>query len=271
MSSSFADTPTAMCMLDTGADLPDVAGSIASDILVVVDPRNPAPYEAFLRLSLHSAYTAVVVTRNPALHLPSQRHALLAVSLVRGITQLCEPAFQTPLHIANTLRLLFTLRSYLNINQKTRCACLSRCAVEPHDGSHSFDHRCIAQLLEPTPGRYLTEASDDVQSICRILAALCCLPEHVQKCGLFEPQNASVLGDACLALLGETVSRDVRVKIRSINDSRPDHDVSMTLLQSTLGITEDSCAAPANGAPADPSSVKQPDNFNMDIAKVKLL
>lgn len=264
-----------MCCLDAGLDHKDQQDQVAPDVLVVVDPRNPEPYITFLNFQLHAAYTAVVFTRNPALTLPGQRHALLAVALVRSITQLCEPAHQTAQHVLATLHILFTLRSYLGSNRPNvsakACTCGIVRAVERHEASHGFDRRCIGQLMEPHPGQNLTEADDDVQSICRVLAALCCLPELCITAGVFKTENTGQLQEACRALLAEAVSRDVRVQVRSkLAEGQLEKDVSMALLGKALGISEDSCVLPQPDGVPEPKDVWFSSAFDRDTAKVNV-
>ena len=263
-----------MCCLDTGVDHKDLDGNLSPEVLVVADPRNPMPYEIFLNLRLHAAYTAVIFARNPALILHVQRHALLAVSLVRAITQLTDPHFQTPPHVLAALHILYTLRSYLSANRVSKpfCNCGIPHPVERHESANAYDWRCIALLMEPFPGRRLTEAEhDDVQTICRILAVLCALPERVISSGLFSNEYTFALQEACLALLAETVSRDARVQIRATigeQKSETEKNVTLVLLAKALGIAHDSCPQSQLDLAAERDSVTISDSFDFHAAKV---
>jgi len=74
----------------------------------------------------------------------------------------------------------------------------------------------VTKLMQPQPGRFMTEAEpENCVSVCSILGALCCLPEHVVAAGLFDAGNRRILGEAALALMGECVSRCARVQVKA--------------------------------------------------------
>jgi hypothetical protein len=77
-----------MCALDAGIELKDSTGQLAQDVLVVINPRNPGPYRAFLKSKLYQNYLAVLFTRNPDIFIPSQQTAIYIVSLCKAIEQL---------------------------------------------------------------------------------------------------------------------------------------------------------------------------------------
>ena len=81
-----------MCALDAGIAMKDSQGNIAQDVLVIINPRNPGPYRAFLNTKLYHNYLAVVFTRNPSLYIPSQQTAIYIVALCKAIDQLLTDA-----------------------------------------------------------------------------------------------------------------------------------------------------------------------------------
>ena len=224
-----------MCLLDAGVELRDDEGQAAADVLVVVDARNAAPALQFLSSMLHAAYMAVVFTRHPSLVVPGQQHALLAVSLVQSIAQLADNP--STAHVINTLHILHTLRCYLFASRASKP---HECPHHPHPtlgplcgpARNAYDFACVSRLLSPQPGCLLTEADEEAQSMCRILATLCAVPELSRACNFFGQSNIDNRIEACLALLAESVSRDVRMKMRSEpTEGLTDQEHSMKLLQ----------------------------------------
>ncbi len=65
VSPDWCDTASSMCALDSGALLKDSFGNLAQDVLVILNPLNPKPYQLFTKTLLHEKYLAVLFTRNP--------------------------------------------------------------------------------------------------------------------------------------------------------------------------------------------------------------
>lgn len=98
ISPDWWDTTSAMCGLHAMATHKDSLGKEVQDVLVLVNPKNPKPYEvrkqgkpkinvsliypykAFLANPLHDAYMGVIYARNPDIQLPTHRTALLMVT-----------------------------------------------------------------------------------------------------------------------------------------------------------------------------------------------
>jgi hypothetical protein len=271
VSSDWGSTHTAMCLLDVGVELCDATGP-APDILVVAhapsstNPPRTWAKMAFLSSHVHKAYLATAFTRNPSLVVPGQQHALLAVALVRSIVQLCDEGSCTPQHISNTLDILFTLRCYLFACSSSRPY---RCAQHKHPilgrpvtERNSFDFACVTGLLGAAPGPLLTEAHEEMQSMCRVLATMCAVPELLRVASFFSVSNERARVEACLALLAESVSRDVRIKIRS-GDSATAASRSELLVQEVLGIDDSTCSPQGN-----PPQFS--DAYDFDVALVNL-
>ena len=82
----------------------------------------------------------------------------------------------------------------------------------------------------------MTEAEDtDVVSVCKILAAMCCLTEKMHTTGILTDRKQ--LGLVACALLAESVSREARVVIYSKTDKPA--DVVHALLVKALDISND--------------------------------
>ncbi len=114
VSCDYVDIPSATCGLDSNWELKDVSmRRAAPDVLVLIDPQTPQPYQLFRATRLFDVYTSLVFTRNLGLYQPAQHTALLMLALVRAITQLALPRFRTYKHIATVYNIIYTLRHYL--------------------------------------------------------------------------------------------------------------------------------------------------------------
>ncbi|KAI9335279.1 hypothetical protein BDR26DRAFT_866041 [Obelidium mucronatum] len=228
VSPEFGDSASAMCMLHAGIVWNDSAGHQIEDVLLVSNPFDDRPFRIFSSLSIFKAYTSIVFTRNPDLYLPQQRIALLSISLVRAIEQLYQKHDQKGSSqlvdmassnntgsIENIFNIIFTLRKF------------------KHNSWKAF----LARLQQPNPSKYLTESTanddavgveeqDGVLSIAQVLVALCgfaCFetsPSEKKK-SILHSGNESQLSEAALALLGESVSRGCRIKIKSADATNP--------------------------------------------------
>ena len=204
VSSDIGDTASAMCALDSLALLTDSSGNTVSDVLVIIDPCNPAPGTAFLKTKLHDIYTAVIFTRNPDICIHSQKTALMMNALVRATGQLLDPKYRNRANLNSVLRILYTLR--------VRCK----------STGESYWHSMLGKLMQPQPGKYMTEAEeDDVSSVSKILGAMCAFPEILASLGLLDQKNFQQLSDVAFSLLAETASRGCRImlKVSLCNDA----------------------------------------------------
>ena len=129
--------------------------------------------------------------------------------------------------------------------------------------------------MRPNPGCFLTEAEeDDVQTVCKVLAPLCCLPELVDALGLFRPAHQEQLGAVSLALMAETVSRGARIQIVNASKAQPLatscttlQEVSAELLRRALNIDESSVVMPQPDDIPEPVNVVQACTYDEAAAR----
>ena len=165
MSPDCGDTASALCMLDANVDLADSRGEPVTDVLVVSEASNPLPYKLFLSTTLSDAVVASTLARNPFAVIASQRTALLMVAFCQSVTQLLTPACNTTANV----KLVFDLMHSVRMQCKTEAG--------------GYWDSMINKLAQPLPGRFITEApEDDVASVCKALAPLCCFHELVRMC-----------------------------------------------------------------------------------------
>jgi hypothetical protein len=170
------DTCSAMCFLEAVVPLMDSSSEKCYDVVLVGDPRNFTPYTMFSKSTLFQLYTSVQFTLNPDLYNPRQTTALLAISLVRAITQLLQPKrLGDPLSIQMMLRLLYTLRT--------------RITRDKDDDSYWV--QLLGKLSHHQLAMHLTEApEDDVGSIAKVLALMVCVPN---RCSFVEVRECLLL------------------------------------------------------------------------------
>lgn len=227
-----------MCALHANLAVEDdTLGERIEDVLVVLDPRHPEPYDAFCRTQLHSAYTSVVFTRNPSLHLNVQQTALLVISLCRAITQLLQARCRTPEQVNVIFSIIYTIRRRARKQM-------------------AFWNAILEKFLDPEPGRHMTEAQGDgIASVCQLLGAMCAFPDSPlvakllnDKNQLAKVRNCDVLNlvllpcQVAVALMAESVSREARVKIKTTttkkkNSKLTDSETAFGLLRLVLNIT----------------------------------
>ena len=154
--------------------------------------RPEATALTFVRTKLHALYLSTVFARSPALPLPAQRLALLAVSFSRGVEQLlrCKMATgegfrRTPglhAHAENMVCCMLTLRTLLRRGGSTSSTgSTSGTSGGNLDGSEGGGSSLVpwaAELAEallhsPRPQDYLTEAPtplvpSGVASVCQV-------------------------------------------------------------------------------------------------------
>eukprot|EP01105_Mastigella_eilhardi_P020277 TRINITY_DN4818_c0_g1_i2.p1 TRINITY_DN4818_c0_g1~~TRINITY_DN4818_c0_g1_i2.p1 ORF type:complete len:1734 (+),score=360.62 TRINITY_DN4818_c0_g1_i2:61-5262(+) len=237
------DTASAMCCLDALAEVKDSSGEVVTDVLVVVDPNDPAPYAAFTATQLYEAYTAVVFTRNPDVAVPAQKTALLMHSFVCCASRLLDTQARTPEYLEVALEILYSIRR--------------RCGAAGESLGGSYWVALLAKLDKFQPGRYLTEApEDDVSSVVKVLGSMCAFPEILAKMRLFSPEKRAQLGEVALALLAEAVSRGCRITLKgkqnqmvakgecSAHSPTPLSDIALQVVSSALGIEEANCEHP---------------------------
>ena len=238
-----ATTHGALCALDAGLPLSDPEQGDTPDVLIVPDPRNPGPFNAFLRSGLYKMYLSMVFTRSIDLALPSQDTALLMSALCTSIEQLSPmpsvPARSRSPSPANKKR-----RRSRSGSRGRRAAGgstrrLARPAQSkpvptgpPEPGSmrwrkiettlHILLHVCdrvrtsrgywdgiVRKLRGTNPAASLTEArGDDISSVIKVLAAILSSEDGIQLAS--SDDNA----DVCLAILAETASREARVYLK---------------------------------------------------------
>ncbi|ORY48697.1 hypothetical protein BCR33DRAFT_848053 [Rhizoclosmatium globosum] len=213
VSSDWIDSASAMCMLHAGIQWRDGEAHNAEDVLVVMDPQEDKAINLYTSLQLSKAYTSIVCTRNPDLYNRQQRIALLGISFVRAVEQLYhhEPtpdstvsqfAVQKLPLVENLFHIIFTIRKFKSYSETW---------------AHFLQH-----LLEPNPSKYLTESEDDgVQSVAQILVAIGCIACFDEGEGILHASNEPKLSEAALAILGESVSRGCRIKIKSADAINP--------------------------------------------------
>jgi hypothetical protein len=172
------------------------------DVVLVGDPRNFEPFRAFSRSTLFQHYLSILFSLNPDLSNARQMTALLAVALVRSVTQMLHPKRQTALAAQNMLRLLYTLR---------------RRMLSTADEEGSYWSALLTKLGNTDAARHLTEApEDDIGSIAKVLACLVCLPERLDA--ITRPGH---LAELSLALMAEAASRGCRIEVKMTGDQDP--------------------------------------------------
>eukprot|EP00456_Euglypha_rotunda_P016909 TRINITY_DN15689_c0_g1_i5.p1 TRINITY_DN15689_c0_g1~~TRINITY_DN15689_c0_g1_i5.p1 ORF type:complete len:178 (+),score=12.94 TRINITY_DN15689_c0_g1_i5:128-661(+) len=107
------DTTSVMCALDSGFPLHDMNHKEVTDALVLMDPKNPIPFELFRQTKLFKTYTSILFTRNPSLFIPAQQTALLMISLVTAIKQLAFPETRSLRHVQTVFDIIYTIRRQL--------------------------------------------------------------------------------------------------------------------------------------------------------------
>eukprot|EP00026_Physarum_polycephalum_P004641 Phypoly_transcript_04663.p1 GENE.Phypoly_transcript_04663~~Phypoly_transcript_04663.p1 ORF type:complete len:660 (-),score=89.51 Phypoly_transcript_04663:152-1933(-) len=265
ISKDWWDTTSAMCGLHAMATHRDTMGRQVQDVLVILDPKNPDPYLAFLKSPLHAAYMGVIFARNPDIQLPAQRSGLLMSALVRGITQLLEPAFRTREFVGMLLKLVYTIRKRIN-------------AAEINE----YWDAVLKKLTLSQPGKWMTEApEDDIGSVAKLLGVMCCSMEKVKNLQLFDDTEASKqqLAEVSLALLAETSSRGARGKIKGIIEkerlkdltAKPPLESKIThdLLFDALGLSENCSHPDPSLEVVDEPVGKHSNEWNLERAKKK--
>eukprot|EP01083_Nonionella_stella_P026171 72033_1 len=180
-----------------------------------------------MRSDLYSIYLATVFTRNPNLVIPSQKVAILMISLVQTVQQIFNNKDDTKQLINHALNIMYCVRLWIgNISKDT-------------DG---YWYGLIHKLYENNPGRFMTTSqAENVSSVCKVLAAICCFDEsqklfsehhmvwkafkahkggtndkiiHSMKQKLTECQ----LSQIAIAMMGESTSRECRILVRNDAD-----------------------------------------------------
>ena len=231
VSHEIMDSSDTLCLLDAGIAHEDSNGTIIEDVVIVPNPANPKPYELFLQSKLYKSYLGVVFTRNPELVLPQQHTALVMVSFVKAIEQLMNPKYRTH----GNLQSIFEM--YLHIKDII------------HQSAHYWE-KLVQKLYNSKPGLYMTESEeDDVVSVVKILAPLCCS----DLCSdLFTQKNMfNQLCEVALALLAEVTSRSCRVLVKREGMYRR----ANALVRKALGITVENTNVPNWTSPSDLSKL----------------
>ncbi len=237
------DTCSALCFMEAAIPLVDSAGEKCYDVVLVGDPRNFEPYRAFSRSTLFQHYLSILFSLNPDLANPRQMTALLAVALVRCVTQLLNPKRQTALAVQNMFRLLYTLR---------------RRMLSTADDEGSYWTALLSKLENTDAAKHLTEApEDDIGSIAKVLACIVCLPERLEA--ISRPGH---LAELSLALMAEAASRGCRIEVK-LSPNQEAHP----LLVKALGIAEESCAFPTSVDEPEPKKLEHGDGFDIVIGR----
>ena len=134
----------------------------------------------------------------------------------------------------------------------------------------------------------MTEAEgDDVGSVCKLLAPLMCLPEHVSAMQLFAPENSAHLATLSLALMAEAASRGARAAVAvhaakarrradraaAANGSENSNgssaggasslaEAAHAMLVKVMAITEDQVAFPTPDDVPEPKTVTHADDYD---------
>ncbi|KAJ3025036.1 UNVERIFIED_CONTAM: hypothetical protein HDU68_007545 [Siphonaria sp. JEL0065] len=227
VSSDVGDSASALCMLHAGITWRDQHGHATEDVLIVAEPQKDDTYKIFSSLKLFKAYTSIVFSRNPDLYLPQQRIALLSISLVKAIEELylhrpspnstrptIEIATKSETLVRNIFNIIYTIRK---VSHKSTAW-------------NTF----LTRLMEPIPSRYLTESTlssggietDSVLSIAQVLVAMVAFASFEtdpkkKATSILHSGNETQLSEAALAILGESVSRGCRLKIKSTDTPNP--------------------------------------------------
>lgn len=259
VSGDWWDSCSALCFLEAGVPLTDSDQEKCTDVIICGDPRNFAPYLAFCKSTLFHHYLSITFSRNPDLYTPRQTTALLAVALVRSVTQLLSGK-RTDNQIRSMLCLLYTLRMRMTMTSNRNNN------SNGDEGQENYWEALLNKLGLPDVERHLTEApEDDVGSICKPLAVLLAIPQGSTSF----LHNASHMSHLALALMAEASSRGARIEVKmsAATDGGGGAVDAHPLLVKALGITEASCVYPRPLEEPEPKKIQHDDSYDMVVAR----
>eukprot|EP00049_Salpingoeca_infusionum_P004645 m.82053 g.82053 ORF g.82053 m.82053 type:complete len:2231 (+) comp12667_c0_seq2:195-6887(+) len=254
VSRTSSSTVECMTALDTRVSMEDEQGYKCNAVLPLTGQRDHQ-LGSLMSSYLMRAYTSVLVTRNPAMALSAQRLALLSVSLVRAVEQLMDPSRRT----VELVRVIGTLA--LDIRR-----------IVSSNGTKDEWIAMLTKLLEPMPGRFLTEAPEDnVSSIASVLVAVVALYDSALDVGVVthQPSTTAQQDTAALAVLAESVSRGVRIFIKQkmLKRKKSESDVEQKLLCDALGVSKLDFVSVLPDEEPEPIHVEQKTTYDEASAK----
>ncbi|EGD82938.1 hypothetical protein PTSG_03571 [Salpingoeca rosetta] len=282
VSCDFSDSASAMCALDSnvplhgrrrgatsnqdhddddGDDDDGDRNEVFNGVLPLCPPEAASIAHGIVASKLMRAYHAVLVTRNPSLVVGQQRIALLAIALAQALRQTMQPQHRTPAMVVVLARIAHDL--CLEIQRRGECA---------------HWRGIVRKLMQPMPGRFLTEAEgDDIGSVAKVVAAVTIMLRDVVREGIATPTDTAAkstrVDDAALAVLAESVSRGVRifVKQKAFQEKRKMayEDLQHRLLQHTLNIDPDDHVHARLDDEPEPHGVQHDASFDMEKAKLR--
>eukprot|EP00055_Hartaetosiga_balthica_P017109 m.112136 g.112136 ORF g.112136 m.112136 type:complete len:1972 (+) comp9248_c1_seq1:40-5955(+) len=283
ISTEFGDTSSSLCTLDVGGRNEDSQGNLFNSVLPLTYP-NCVWMHRLLVTKLFNSYHAIVCTQNPLLTVPQQRLALLCASLSQLIAQMMvSKRERQPMEMVDSVRLLFRLMLDISLE-------VGYCGLQK-----KWD-RIVTNLVEPMPGRFLTEAEgDEIASVVQVIAALLVMVKSVSTVGVVrsgihrkeaksKAAETPVLSrtesmichdeqveDAALAVLAESVSRGVRIQIKQKANLRgkSEDQSELMLLRHCLGIGSDDHAHVLPDDKQEPSNIPHGTEFNLEKAKLR--
>lgn len=252
VSSSFADTASAMCALDLQQPL--TVGKVhAPDVAVLLPHGSEEACSWFAGTVLQEAYLAILFARSPLCTVPSQRVALPTLVWVKSAEQLLlllQPPKDGTASAKPGADELELVRPQWMVYSAAARAVRSNTKALASLGQRLASAGDVAQAL--------TEADGGPLSVCAALAAVCftkaALPLWPEAKGGSLASAPARLRALALALLAEAVSRGCRKLCRSLaaeEGAKSESEVQRSLLWSVLGI-EPSSLLPLNDDGAEP-------------------
>jgi hypothetical protein len=242
-------TTDAICALDAHHRLVDLAGQTVEDVVVLVDPSDPEPYERYLGSGLNRAYLGVVFARNPSVTVASQQTALVTRSLARAADQMAADG-------CTEFGARFALEAV--------------CTLAERLAGSQFWQGVAAKLAEGDPRAHLTSCEEDgILNVLMPIAAVAAFGRSTPALAGDPARRRAVLH----ALVGQAVADAVAAEIKRAstadNDQEWSEQQALLDMAPRMAIARESVPRPAPDDEPEPEDIAFDDAFALGEDAIK--